>query len=162
MQGYWNRGVRALAGVAGLVLVAAGAGAQEGEPVSLDQLLKLPRGTAVAPVEVEKRGGRTRSQWQDRYRSARRELAEAEESLADSRAALEERMGEESSSWKMAAPGLGDASASSDAPTDYRLSQQLRRDRAEVARAERALQDLDVEANLAGVPDDWRKDDGAE
>ena len=102
MQGYWNRGVRALAGAAGLVLVVAGAGAQEGEPVSLDQLLKLPRGTAVAPVEVEKRGGRTRSQWQDRYRSARRELAEAEESLADSRAALEERMGEESSSWKMA------------------------------------------------------------
>lgn len=152
----------ALAAACALTLVAQGALAQGEDPVSLDRLLKIPRSAPVAPVEVEKRGGRTRSQWQERYRTVRRELEEAEENLAESRGALEERMSSETSQWKMAAPGIGDAGSGSDAPTDYRLTQQLRRDREEVARAKRAVQDLDVEANLAGVPDDWRKDDGAE
>lgn len=138
------------------------ASAQGGEePVSLDKLLTIPSGAPVGRVESEKRGGRTRSQWQERYRSTRREIGEAEESLSTTREQLEERMGEESGQWKMAAPGIGDATATSDAPTDYRLSQQLRRDREELARSERALQDLGVEANLAGVPEDWRKDDEA-
>ena len=142
------------------VLSAAGASAQAGEePVALDKLLKIPSGAAVGRVEAEKRGGRTRRQWQERYRIAHQEIEEAEESLSDTREALEERRSEESGQWKMAAPGIGDATSTSDAPTDYRISQQLRRDREEVARSDRALQDLDVEANLAGVPEDWRKED---
>ena len=78
--------------------------------------------------------------------------------------ALEERMGQETGQWKMAAPGLGDVANSSptDAPTDYALSQQMRRNKEEVERAERRLQDLKVEANLAGVPPDWRVEEGTE
>jgi hypothetical protein len=113
-------------------------------------------------VEMEKKGGRRRSQWQERYRTVRLDLVKAEENLAESRELLAERMSTETSQWKMAAPGIGDASSTSDAPTDYKLTQQLRRDREELARAERAIQDLDVEANLAGVPEDWRRDNDAE
>jgi hypothetical protein len=113
-------------------------------------------------VEAEKKGGRTKNQWLERYRTVQRDLEKAQENLAESRAVLEERMGNETSSWKMAAPGMGDASRTSDAPTDYKLTQQLKRDREELARSERAVQDLDVEANLAGVPEDWRREPGAE
>jgi hypothetical protein len=55
----------------------------------------------------------------------------------------------------MSAPGLGAATANEN-PTDYRLSQELKRGREEVDRAERALHELEVEANLAGVPEAWR------
>ena len=176
MQSGWNRRWNAVA--LALLFVSAGAGAEDsgagaedsgagveeaGQPVSLDQLLKIPSGAgAVAPVGVEKRVGKTRNQWLERYRMTHRDLVKAEESLASTRKELEERMGQEPGHWKMAAPGLGDASQTSDAPTDYRISQQLKRDREEVERAERAIQDLEVEANLAGVPDDWRVDAAAE
>jgi hypothetical protein len=33
----------------------------------------------------------------------------------------------------------------------------MRRQRAELAHAEQQLQDLGIEANLAGVPEEWRK-----
>ena len=148
---------------AALVLAAGGVGAAENDgTVSLDQLLKIPSQAPVGPVEVEKRSGKTRSQWQRRYRMVRKDLVVAEDDLVEARQALEERMGEEPGQWKMTPPGIGDATQTSDAPTDYRLSQQLKRGREEVERAERAIQDLDVEANLAGVPEDWRKDAAAE
>jgi hypothetical protein len=146
-----------------LLLPAGGSFAAGEEPVSLDRLLKIPSSTPTGQVEAEKKGGRTKKQWLERYRTVQRDLEKAEENLAESRAVLEERMGTETSSWKMAAPGMGDVSqGTSDAPTDYKLTQQLKRDREELARAERAVQDLDVEANLAGVPEDWRREPGAE
>ena len=59
----------------------------------------------------------------------------------------------------MGAPGLGaieEGHDPRDSPLDYQLTQTLRRNREELARAERQLQDLEVEANLASVPADWR------
>ena len=54
----------------------------------------------------------------------------------------------------MAAPGMPKG-ASDNSPVSYRLLQEIRRQREEVARFERRLRDLRIEANLAGVPDDW-------
>lgn len=124
------------------------------EDVPLDQLLKLP---SSSPVEgrVERRGGVTRAEWLARFQRAREAVEEAEEALAETRAQLEELSGEKSA-WKMSAPGLGNASDPGDQPMDYKLSTQMRRQREELARAERRLQDLEVEANLAGIPPDWR------
>ena len=42
-----------------------------------------------------------------------------------------------------------------DQPLDYTLSNEKRRNREEVERAERRLTDLEIEANLAGVPPEW-------
>jgi hypothetical protein len=158
----WNERLGAVVVASALALGAQSAWAQGDEPVSLDRLLKIPSSAPMGRVEMEKKGGRRRSQWQERYRTVRLDLVKAEENLAESRELLAERMSTETSQWKMAAPGIGDASSTSDAPTDYKLTQQLRRDREELARAERAIQDLDVEANLAGVPEDWRRDNDAE
>ena len=40
--------------------------------------------------------------------------------------------------------------------------QELRRNRDELAHSERRIQDLEVEANLAGVPQDWRGESAPE
>lgn len=148
--------------LAGVALVASGAGAQtaDGEAaplvVPLDQLLRLPTSVPVK-ASIEKRGGSTRVQWQSRFESVRTDLEDAEHALSETREALQVKAGEESQ-WKMSAPGLGQgASNPSNAPLDYRLSQDLRRQREELERARTALRNLETEANLAGVPDAWRQ-----
>ena len=128
-----------------------------GSPVPLQQLLKLPSG-AAAGASIEKRGGSTRSEWEARFRKARADHQKAETQLAATRAALEKKAAANDSQWRVSAPGLGAAKPAEggDSPLDYRLTQDLRRNREEVLRSERRIQDLGVEANLAGVPDDWR------
>ena len=145
-------------------LVAAGlpaAGADEPDPpsVPLDRLLKLP---SSAPVQarVEKRGGNTRSQWQARFEKARDERETARLALKEVRAELEEAS--DGGSWKMTAPGLGGVASPSETPLDFKLSQDLRRSREELERTERQIQDLEVEANLAGVPEHWCQPDAPE
>ena len=54
----------------------------------------------------------------------------------------------------MAAPGMPQG-ASENSPLSYRLLHEIRRQREEVARFERRLRDLKIEASLAGVPDEW-------
>jgi hypothetical protein len=149
-------GGRALVALGALLLVSGAAAEEPQAPVvPLDQLLKLP---SSAPVEasIERRGGNTKSEWQARFRSAREDVSKADAELEQVRADLEKVAGRESS-WTMSAPGLGAAKDPTDTPLDYRLSQDLKKTREEAARARQALQDLEVEANLAGVPESWRK-----
>ena len=124
----------------------------------LDRLLELPS-SAPVQAQVEKRGGSTRGQWQVRFEKAREELETARVALEEVRGELEEAAGGEA--WTMTAPGLG-TTASSDTPLDFKLSQELKRCREELERSERQLQDLEVEANLAGVPEHWREADAPE
>jgi hypothetical protein len=164
LQGRAKSGIPPLVAVLlGAALAAAGlpaTGADEGDPraVPLDRLLQLP---SSLPVEgrVEKRGGNTKRQWQERFQKADDDLQAAQRALEESRAELEELASGES--WTMSAPGLGAATAPTDSPLDYRLSQELKRQREELERAERQLQELEVEANLAGVPEEWRHPDAA-
>jgi len=121
--------------------------------VDLDQLLKVP---SSLDLEPETRGGATRAEWRSRFEAARADLARARDELSRSQAKLAELAGE-SSAWKMSAPGLGGLdTAAGDAPLDYGLKNELRRNREEVARSERRMTELEVEANLAGVPENWR------
>jgi exonuclease VII small subunit len=163
VQGRAKLRIRPAAAALLAAFVAAGvpaAGTDEPDPphVPLDRLLQLP---PSAPVEarVDKRGGSTRGQWQARFEKAREELETARLALEAVRAELEEAAGGES--WTMTAPGLG-AAAAPDTPRDFKLSQDLRRCREELERSERQLQDLAVEANLAGVPEYWRQPDAPE
>lgn len=57
--------------------------------------------------------------------------------------------------WQMSAPGAPAGSETS--PMSFRLRQELRRQRDELASAERRLTELEVEANLAGVPEEWTR-----
>ena len=134
--------------------LAIGASSTGQEDVPLDRLLKLP--AAPGTTGGETRAGSTRGEWLARFESARQDLEAARAALEATRGQIEDKASDESA-WRMGAPGLGGATGNAaDAPLDYKLTQDLRRNREEVERAERQLQDLEVEANLAGVPTEWR------
>jgi hypothetical protein len=147
---------------AALVGAALGvrAPAASGEPeaaaapeVPLERLLKVPGSGGAPPVEP-RRGGKTRAEWQARFQKARGDLETSRKALDDARKELEEVAPGEA--WSMTAPGLPTNSAPSETSIDFRLRQQIRRQREEIERAERALDELAIEANLAEVPEDWR------
>jgi hypothetical protein len=125
---------------------------QPGAPVGLDRLLKLPQGLEYS---TEKRGGATRSEWRARFDDARASLAKAQDALKKAQDALSEAAGN-SDAWTMAPPGLPADAANGDSGGTFRLREEVKRERAEVQRTQSHLRDLDIEANLAGVPEDWR------
>ena len=149
----WNRWAHASARAVALGLIAGAGpavGADPPPPVELDQLLRIPRAT---PVENLRHGGATRSEWQARFAESQENLDQARAALAAARTELEGLAGEQGN-WQMAAPGMPQG-ASENSPVSYRLLQEIRRQREEVVRFERRLRDLRIEANLAGVPDEW-------
>jgi hypothetical protein len=128
--------------------------------VPLDQLLRLPAGSGRGS-QIERRGGHTRAEWETRFQKARAAQDDADSAIARTRAAIEERVAKDGGgAWRIGAPGLGNLTAAQDpvaSPLDYKLTQTLRRNREELARADRELQDLGIEANLASVPVAWRR-----
>lgn len=137
-----------------LVVVPAGLRAEEPAPppapVELDRLLKLPESYEF---EAMQKGGTTQKEWQERFQKARRALREAELSLKSSQGELEKTAS--GGAWKLAAPGAAPDDASS--PVDYQLREKIKRNKAEVDRAGKRLQELQIEANLENVPDEWRE-----
>lgn len=123
-------------------------------PVPLERLFKLPQDVDLGAGAV-RRGGSTRAEWRGRLEAARSGLAQARARLEEAREKLEGLSSDQA--WSMSAPGLGggQAQAPAESSLDYGLRQELRRQREAVASAERRLQDLEIEANLAGVPPDW-------
>jgi len=152
-----KRGIAGL-GLSWLVvpLVGAAAADVEAEPppksVTLDQLLTLP---SALPVESGQRGGLTRAEWSGRFAEAEAEVETAEADLDESLDRLSELVGK-TSNWKVGAPGV-QANSDDNSPVNYGLRQEIQQNREDVARAERKLRDLSVEANLAGVPENWHK-----
>ncbi|HEY8155915.1 MAG TPA: hypothetical protein VII72_17425 [Myxococcota bacterium] len=168
MQSDWNRiGARkrwrALGGaLAALALCHAtgAAGAEPGAPaaapppaVELDRLLKLPSDVQIQHQQI---GSGTKNQWRSRFTSARSEHDAAAAALEATQKKLGTVAGE-TDAWQIAAPGAGASAAASEAPIDFQLKQDLRRQREDLARSERHLRELTIEADLAGVPPDWRE-----
>lgn len=150
-----NAIVRVAAPAAAAVLLALPAAGQQEKPaVGLDALLKIPSTVNFEPVE---RGHVTKTEWRKRFDEARGERDQAKSELAKTQAKLAE-IGSSSSAWTMGAPGLSsiDREVANEAPLDMTLSKEMKQRRAEVERTEAQLRELDVEANLANVPEDWR------
>jgi len=160
---YWKfardrkRGIAAL-GALWLAVPLVGAAADDVEvdssskSVTLDRLLTLP---ATPLIESGQRGGLTRGEWSARFADAEAAVETAKAELDASLDKMSEVVGK-SSNWKVAAPGV-QAGISDDSPANYGLKHEVQRKREDVARAERALLDLGVEASLAGVPEEWQK-----
>ena len=126
----------------------------QGEEASqLDKLMKLPSSLDYGAGE---RGGMTPGEWRARYRALREDLAWEREALEVAQAELEKIAGG-SDAWTLAPAVPGVAAATADAPLDYELRQSIRRHKAEIEHLERALRELDVRADLAGVPAEWRE-----
>jgi len=117
-------------------------------PVGLDRLLKLP---TTMDYSVERRAGLTRGEWRTRFERIDAALAGEKQALATAQAELD-RVAGSADQWLLGPPGM----TNTDAPLDYRLRQEIDRRKEEIERLETARKDLEVEANLAGVPEDWR------
>ncbi len=168
MQSHWNRRGAGLAGIALLALGVALAVPVRGEepaasppapapappPVEMDRLLKLP--SAPSEVSPERAGSASKSQWRARFTSARLERDAAQTALDAAFKKIGAKAGEPES-WQIAPPGSSAKTTTTDAPLDYALRQELRRQREELARAERRIQELTIQAELAGVPASWRE-----
>jgi hypothetical protein len=118
--------------------------------VTLDRLLTLP--TALT-VESGRKGGATRAEWRGRFEAAEAEVEAAKAALEESLGKLDELAGE-ASNWKVSAPGM-QINPEDENPLNFGLRQEIRRGREDVERTERELRELQIEANLAGVPEHW-------
>ena len=125
--------------------------AQGAPSVSLDRLLRLPDSLDVS---VERRGGSTRGEWRSRFEAARAAIENERAALALAQAELDEVAS--TSAWQVGPPIPGSNANPDQTPLDFRLRQEIRRHRDEIERLERQLRALEVEANLAEVPADWR------
>jgi hypothetical protein len=141
---------------AALALAASAGRAQEpapepvAQPAQLDRLLKLPESQSYG---VDRRGGLSRGEWRTRFVEIRTSLDNERKALATAQGKLDEVAGS-ASNWQMAPiPGM---EPSPDAPLDYQLRLQIRRHKSEIDRLEKKLRELEIEANLAGVPEEWR------
>lgn len=149
----------ALATLAAAVAGPAPAGRGEEAPapapeVPLENLFRLPESVAATPPAEPRRGGKTRADWWSLFEKAHAAVVKARADLDASRKELEGVAPE--GGWSMTAPGLPVQASNSETSIDFRLRQQIRRQREELERAEHRLDELGVEANLAGVPEDWR------
>ncbi|HVP28004.1 MAG TPA: hypothetical protein VMW35_02435 [Myxococcota bacterium] len=132
---------------------ATGAATSEtGQGVDLDRLLKLP---SSGDYGMEKRGGATRAEWRSRFREARGDVDKSKKKLGTLQDKLDQAASESDSPWRFVPPGA--SAAPSDNTENFSLTEAIRREKSELQRAEKRLRDLDVEANLAGVPADWRE-----
>lgn len=119
-------------------------------PVDLDRLLQLP--DSFDPGSDTK-GGANAAEWRVRFTEGRGEIEAAEAALKDAKEELQKMAGD-SGSYQVTAPGSTNGENS---PVSFKLRQEIRRQTEELDRAQRALRDLEVEANLAGVPQAWRE-----
>jgi hypothetical protein len=127
---------------------APGAGKQPA--VGLDSLLKLP--PSGAPAAEPRAGGVSRHEWEQRFAAARGDVAAARNAIDKAQQELG-ALARGTETWQMSAPGA--QAGTENSPVSYRLRQELRKQREELSSAERRLTDLEVEANLAGVPEEW-------
>jgi hypothetical protein len=166
MTGWWTRTAMAW----GLALACASGVAAEEPPgvsdvatpqappleappatgVALDQLLTLPQARTYS---VERKAGLTRGEWRARYDEVRSDLQKERAAYEETQAKLEDAAG---GAWSVS-PIPGVEQDTSRNPVDFQLRTQLRRHREEMDRLERKLRQLDIEANLAGVPEEWRR-----
>jgi hypothetical protein len=147
-----KRGGGALLVIAWLALagIAAAQTPGSGSP-GLDRLLRLPD---ASEYSTDEKGGASRSEWRQRFSEARGALAKAEKSLEQSQAKLAAAAGEKSQ-WQFSPPGVP-SQGNEESSSSYQLREEVRRQRGEVDRARARLRELDVQANLAGVPEEWR------
>ncbi len=125
----------------------------EGEMPRLDALLQLPSGFVT--TEPRAVAGASQSEWRRRFSKADRDLSEARMSLESTKRELEGvAAGGSSSQWSIAPPGAETGPSTS--PLSFKLRQQLRGDREQITTSEKALRALRIEADLAGVPQNWR------
>ncbi|MBW2497466.1 MAG: hypothetical protein JRF61_09365 [Deltaproteobacteria bacterium] len=132
-------------------------GAADGAP-GLESLLQLPPGFGTRG-EQPAVAGASEAEWRRRFRRSYGELEEARAQLEATKGELDEIVDEGGSQWAVAPPiGGATPEGASNSPLSFKLRQQLKGDRERVEAAERAMRELRIEADLAGVPRTWQSE----
>jgi len=121
----------------------------------LDALLQLPRGFMAG--ESRAVAGAGEAEWRRRFSESQRAFDQAGRELAETKRELDSVAdGGGASTWSMAPPGGGSSGGPSSSPLSFKLRQELKEKREQLEAAERAVRELRIEADLAGVPANWR------
>lgn len=118
--------------------------------VDLGRLLRLPDSYRQSSGN---RRGVKRAEWENRFEIVRLDLSSSVQALAKAQSDLAEAA-DGSSAWAVAAPGA--TPNPENTPLSYKLRQEIRRQRELIERSERKLRSLEIEADLADVPQQWR------
>lgn len=123
---------------------------------ALDDLLHLPSGFDGSGSRQV--AGASETEWRRRFVNSTRELDQAKGALEATKHELDGvAEGGSASQWSVAPPGNnGGEPGNATSPLSFKLRQQLKRDRERIEAAEKALRELRIEADLAGVPQSWR------
>jgi hypothetical protein len=116
--------------------------------IGLDVLLN-PGAVGAEPTGRSTYGGKSQKVWQEEFRRAREEVSDLEGKVEAGQRHLRSKSDGE---WNYT-PAGGEATD----PEVLKLRAQLRRDRQSLEASRQRLRDLDVEASLAGVPEEWRQ-----
>ncbi|MDG2335430.1 MAG: hypothetical protein P8Q97_14515 [Myxococcota bacterium] len=119
--------------------------------LGLDSLLKLPSSWSG---EEERRQGMTSSQWRARFAELANEREETEASLAEARGELDGMSSDGGGQWKMGAPGSNNTEVS---PMSFKHREQIRDGKEKLQQLRLRQRDLSIEADIAGVPESWRR-----
>jgi len=115
--------------------------------LDLDRLLRPPQPRQVPAL---RRGGKDRKTWTKDFAEARGEIEVLGGRIAEAQQRIREASPDD---WGFSPTGGGQPSD----PEVLRLRAEIRRDRQSLEAAGVRLRDLEVEASLAGVPDEWRE-----
>lgn len=144
--------------IPGVPTGAPATGARGGDEI--DSLLKLPDGYLTPGVG--RVAGAGEAEWRRRFERAHAGLDRAQRALEQTRSSLDEAAASGGASqWSVAPPGASNSGGPSNSPLSFKLSQELSRNREALEAAEKALRELRIEADLAGVPAAWRGDEPA-
>jgi len=122
-------------------------GAAPEKTIDLDTLLH-PSASALQP-SGKILGGRDEKGWQAEFKRARQEVSDLEGKIEAEQNKMRNISGGD---WQYT-PAGGEATD----PEVLKLRATLKRDRQSLEASRQRLRDLDVEASLAGVPEDWKK-----
>jgi hypothetical protein len=136
----------------------------QGASGGIESYLQLPDDfITTSPYSV---AGASEAEWRRRFKKATSALSEAKTSLEATKRELDGVAdGGGSSQWSVAPPGGGGGDgppSASTSPLSFRLRQQLRADRDRIDTTEKAMRELRIEADLAGVPESWRSSEGGD
>ncbi|HKK53766.1 MAG TPA: hypothetical protein VKA74_19380 [Myxococcota bacterium] len=123
----------------------------------LESLLELPSGFGSSRSRAAVAGA-SEQEWRRRFERSRKALSEARDKLAATKRELDSVVDEGGGSQWNVAPAIGGGGggpAGGASPLSFKLRQELRRSREGVEQAEKALRQLRIEADLAGVPRSW-------
>lgn len=126
----------------------------DGSGPGLDELLRLPSDFQTrAPSHAV--AGTSEQEWRHRFERAEAAIHEARKKLVETKQELDGlAQNGGANQWSVAPPGAGAQQSTS--PLSFKLREELKRNREALVGAERGLRELKIEADLAGVPAEWR------